>query len=95
MADKNDVIQDMQKLSQALNTYHQGSLTAKYVSETVGELSKSEAVDFVGSFGYFLNKFAMLKTSEDLQLNETENELWRKVRSYKAIVYKLFPGIGM
>jgi hypothetical protein len=95
MAQKTDVIEAMKELSMALDKYHPNTETARYVKETMGELQKSEAVDFIGGFSYFLTKSSMLRTSERIELNDTERKLWRKVASYKEVGYKLFPGIGM
>lgn len=93
--DKNtEIIESMKNLSTALNKYHSNTETAHYVQETLIELQKSKAVDFIGNFMYFLTKTAMLKKSEGVVLNETEDKLWHEVASYKDIGYKLFPGIG-
>ena len=94
--DKNaEIIAAVKELSLALDKYHGNSETARYVKETLGELQKSKAVDFIGSFTYFLPKAAMLRRSEGIKLNKTEDELWHKMASYKDIGYKLFPSFGM
>lgn len=95
MAQKADVIEAMKELSTALDKYHPNTETTHYVKKTMVELQKSEAVDFIGGFSYFLTKSSMLRTSEGIELNDIERKLWRKLASYKDVGYKLFPGIGM
>lgn len=94
MNKKSEIIAAMKELNLALNKYHKNTQIAQYVQETINEFQASEAVDFIGDYTYFLTKASMLKRSEGIEFNEVEQELWRKVRSFKEVSYKLFPGIG-
>lgn len=95
MDKKAEIIFAMQDFSQALNKYHQGTQTVEYVDQTLQELRKSESSEFKGVFLYFLMKAAMLRTSEKVELNETERILWHKVASYKDVANNLFFGMEM
>lgn len=95
MNNKDKIILAMQDLSKALNKYHNNTETAKYVAQTLQELKKAEASEFKGGFLYFLTKASMLRTSEKIELNDTERTLWRKVSSYKDVANDLFFGMSL
>lgn len=90
MVDKSEVVTAMQELSLALNKSHGGTELAKYVSDSLIEIEKSEGAAFTGSFQYFMNRAPILKFSEGIKFNENERTLWRKVFSFTELGNNLF-----
>ncbi|ALB29342.1 hypothetical protein [Companilactobacillus heilongjiangensis] len=85
MVEKTQVIEAMQKFSQELNRVHGNSQTARFVSESLVELQKSEGMAFTGSLQYFLNRVPVVKLSDGIEFNEVEKKLWHEVRSFNDL----------
>lgn len=85
MEDKTQVVNALNELSQSLNKYHEDSITAQFVNESLQEIQKSEAVAFTGALQYFFNKAPVVKLSDGIILNNEEKRLWREVFSYRAL----------
>jgi len=92
--DRQKIIDAMEDLSIALIKNHRYSKTTQYVSDTLSELKNLNGKSFTGTFLYFLNKSAMLRTDENIELNNTEQVLWRKVSSLKNLGNDFFFGVG-
>ncbi|AMV63108.1 Hypothetical protein ADU72_1067 [Pediococcus damnosus] len=82
---RNEAIFAMKDLSVELNKYHYGSETAKYVRETLAELQKNEGVAFTGTLQVFFNRAPVVKLSESVEFNESEEKLWRNVFSFNNL----------
>lgn len=94
MVEKTQVIEAMQKFSQELNRVHGNLQTAKFVSESLVELQKSEGVAFTGALQYFLNRVPVVKLSDGIEFNEAEKKLWREIRSFNDLGNNLW-GAGL
>lgn len=82
MENKIEIVDAVKNLNVVLNKYHNGSATAEYVQETLTTLEKSDGVAFTGAFQYFLNRFLIVKLSDNIKFNETEKKSWKKVSSF-------------
>lgn len=93
--DRVKIIDAVSNLSIALNKYHANTETTKYVRSTLIELKRENGKAFTGTFLYFLTKSSMLRTSENIDLNSSEIELWRKMSSLKNLGNDFFFGMGL
>ena len=90
---KTKIINAVTNLSTALKKYHPNTETCNYVEITLTELKKKDGKAFTGAFLYFLTKASMLRTSENVILNDTESKLWHKMSALKNLGNDFFFGI--
>lgn len=82
---KDEVVQAMERLNNALAESHPNSETARYVRQALNDLRKSEGVAFTGTLQTFFNIAPSVKVSDSFAFSETETELWNKVFSFKQL----------
>ena len=82
---KDEVVQAMERLNNALAESHPNSETARYVRQALNDLKKSEGVAFTGTLQTFFNIAPSVKVSDSFAFSETETELWNKVFSFKQL----------
>ncbi|BAN73235.1 hypothetical protein [Lacticaseibacillus casei] len=85
MVSKDEVVQAMERLNNALAESHPNSETARYVRQALKDLTKSDGVAFTGTLQTFFNMAPSIKVSDNFAFSETERELWDKVFSFKQL----------
>ncbi|OLS10657.1 hypothetical protein AUQ39_03225 [Lacticaseibacillus casei] len=85
MVSKDEVVQAMERLNTALAESHPNSDTARYVRQTLKNLTNSDGVAFTGTLQTFFNMAPSIKVSDNFAFSETEKALWDKVFSFKQL----------
>ncbi|MDE3281262.1 hypothetical protein LTZ17_00950 [Lacticaseibacillus casei] len=85
MVSKNEVVQAMERLNNALTESHSNSETAKYVLQALKDIKKSEGVSFYATLQAFFNMAPSIKLSDGFVFSETEKTLWDKIFSFKQL----------
>jgi len=82
MEKKEQVVTAMSALSDELSKSHPGSATAKYVAGTLTNLRHCGGLGFPETMQDFFQHAPVVKLSEGITLNDTENELWDQAFAY-------------
>ncbi|KLI77037.1 MULTISPECIES: hypothetical protein [Lacticaseibacillus] len=85
MLSKDKVISVIEKLSIELNRYHKNSEIARFVSQELETLKKSNGIAFPNKLQYFFNNAPVIKLSDSISFNEAEKEVWNCVFEYKQL----------
>lgn len=82
---KEDIVGVMEKLAAVLTANHSDSPTAKYVSEALIDLRKSDGVAFTGAVQQFFDRAQVVRISDHIVFTDEETELWDHLFAFKQL----------